>query len=89
MPGGSSKAKKGKGDDPPTPAGVTQRGVWSVERNDRDGLNYDDVEKSIKAVSASGEFNADYASFCEVLNLVPHPQVGDSSHRARHDDASE
>ena len=57
MPGGSSKAKKGKGDDPPTPAGVTQRGVWSVERNDRDGLNYDDVEKSIKAVSASGEFN--------------------------------
>eukprot|EP00621_Florenciella_sp_RCC1693_P002483 CAMPEP_0182545936 /NCGR_PEP_ID=MMETSP1323-20130603/35269_1 /TAXON_ID=236787 /ORGANISM="Florenciella parvula, Strain RCC1693" /LENGTH=94 /DNA_ID=CAMNT_0024757121 /DNA_START=97 /DNA_END=378 /DNA_ORIENTATION=+ len=77
MPGGSSKGgkvSKGK-NDAPAPAGVLQRGVWSVDRNDRNGLKYDDAEASIKAITPSGEFNADYSSFCEVLNLVPHPQM--------------
>jgi hypothetical protein len=81
MPGGSSKGgkvSKGK-NDAPAPAGVLQRGVWSVDRNDRNGLKYDDAEASIKAVIPSGEFNADYSSFCEALNLVPHPQVSSNT----------
>ena len=59
----------------PVPVGIVQRGVWSIEKNDELALDYDRVQKTLKAVKASGDFDTDFTAYCEVLNIIPHPQM--------------